>query len=140
MVSSTKLRVVIDTNVLISGIVFKGNPKKVLNRWLQKKFILFISPEILLEFLTVLARFEVPAAIINKYKGLLESHAQRMIPKSNFKICRDPKDNQFLDLCFACQVDYLITGDKDLLALKTFRKTRILKPEAFLKKLKSGII
>ena len=132
MTLSIKPRVVLDTNVFISGLVWGGNPGKVLNLWLQEKFILFVSPAILLEILTVLAKFQVPANLISQFKDLLENHAEKVIPRSRFTICRDPKDNQFLNLCFACRADYLVSGDKDLLALKTFKGTKILKPKDFL--------
>jgi putative PIN family toxin of toxin-antitoxin system len=131
---STKPRVVLDSNVFVSAIVWGGNPEKILNLWLRGKFDLFISPEILLETLDVLAKFQVSSRLIEQIKNLIEIHGQRLIPKSNFKICRDLGDNKFLNLCFDCQADYLVTGDKDLLALKRFKKTKILKPKEFLKR------
>lgn len=133
MALSTKPRVVLDTNVFVSGIVWDGNPEKVLNLWLQEKFTLFISPAVLLEILAVLAKFKLPASLINQFKDLLENHAEKVIPHSRFNLCRDPKDNQFLNLCFACRADYLVSGDKDLLALRVFKGTKILKPREFLR-------
>lgn len=135
----TKPRVVLDSNVFVSAIVWGGNPQKVLNLWLQEKFALFISPEILLEILEVMAKFQIPPGLIWQLKILIESHAQRVIPKSNFKICRDPKDNKFLNLCFDCKADYLVSGDKDLLAIRKFKKTGILKPKEFLKRFTSEL-
>lgn len=129
----TKPRVVLDSNIFVSAIVWGGNPEKVLNLWLEEEFILFISPKILLEILMVLAKFQIPAGLIGKIKSLIENHAEKIIPKSDFKACRDPKDNLFLNLCFDCRADYLVTGDKDLLSLKKFKGTKILKPQEFLR-------
>ena len=54
---STKLRVVIDTNVFISGLIWGGNPKKVLEAWLLQKFDLLISPYLCVEIIDVYQRF-----------------------------------------------------------------------------------
>jgi putative PIN family toxin of toxin-antitoxin system len=132
MNSLTKPRVVLDTNVFISAIVWGGNPEKVLNLWLQDKISLFVSPETLLEILEVLAKFQIPAETINGLRELIESHAQKIIPVSNFKVCHHHKDNKFLNLALDCRANYLITGDKDLLTLGTFKQTKILKPKNFL--------
>ncbi len=53
-------------------------------------------------------------------------------PTEHVTVCRDPKDNQFLDVALASGAPYLVTGDKDLLSIKTFRRTRILTPRQFL--------
>lgn len=129
---STRLRVVLDSNIFVSAIVWGGNPGEVINLWLQEKFILFVSPEIILEILTVLAKFQAPIVLIEQFKDLIENHVEKIVPKSDFRICRDSKDNQFLNLCFDCRADYLVTGDKDLLSLKKFKRTKILKPKEFL--------
>lgn len=129
---STRPRVVLDANVFVSGIVWGGNPEKVLKLWQGGEFWLFISPSNLLEILEVLSRFKVQPEIIRKLKISIENHATKVVPRSRFKICRDPKDNQYLNLCFDCRADYLVTGDKDLLVLKEFKETKILNPKKFL--------
>jgi len=134
---STKLRVVLDSNVFVSGIVWGGNPEKVLKLWREAKFRLFISPSGLLEILGVLSRFKVPVEMIDEFKFLIENHATKVIPRSRFYVCRDTKDNQYLNLSYECQADYLVTGDHDLLALKKFKKTKILKPKEFLKQIQA---
>ncbi len=55
---------------------------------------------------------------------------------SEVDVCRDPDDNHLLALCKDGKVDLLITGDKDLLVLKRFGKTRILAPADFIKQYK----
>ena len=52
--------------------------------------------------------------------------AKWFTPSETINDCRDPKDNKFLELAAACQANFLITGDEDLLVLDPFRKTRIL--------------
>jgi len=53
--------------------------------------------------------------------------------KEEITVCRDPKDNMILELAVAGQADYIVTGDKDLLALNPFRKIQIVTPAEFLK-------
>ncbi|MBI5122628.1 putative toxin-antitoxin system toxin component, PIN family [Candidatus Roizmanbacteria bacterium] len=132
MKSSINLRVVVDTNVLISGLVWQGNPGKVIKLWQEDKFTLFISPYILAELVNFLDRVNASQKekeiIINQFK----TKSIRMIPPKKVKVCRDPKDNEILDLCLTSRADYLISGDKDLLILKFFKNTKILTPQEFL--------
>ncbi|MBI4999721.1 putative toxin-antitoxin system toxin component, PIN family [Candidatus Gottesmanbacteria bacterium] len=130
---SIKPRVVIDTNVLISGVLWGGKPGLVIKNYRQSKFTLFVSPFILGELANFLEEYHVKKEqreiILNEFK----TKSIKIIPSRKIKICRDEKDNQVLDLAFDCRADYLITGDKDLLSLGTFKQTKILKPKEFLK-------
>ncbi|OIN88889.1 putative toxin-antitoxin system toxin component, PIN family [Candidatus Beckwithbacteria bacterium CG_4_10_14_0_2_um_filter_47_25] len=135
MNSSIGPRVVIDTNVLISGFYWSGIPKRIINLWLKGKFRLYVSPGTAAELISLLIRFEVPRTKIKNIKKILVTHSVRIIPQQKVTVCRDPKDNQFLELCLAASADYLITGDKDLLILKKFHQTQIFSPKQFLGKI-----
>jgi len=130
---SIKRRVVIDTNIFISAFIWGGNSKKVVNFWLEEKFILVISPFLLTEILLILRRFNFSSVEIKKLRRVLESHTLRVFPKQQINLCRDPKDNMVLTTCRASRADYLVTGDKDLLSLKKFKSTLIFTPREFLK-------
>lgn len=130
---STKLRVVVDTNVFISGLLWGGNPGKILNLWLWGKFNLLMSPYLCFEILDVYQKFDNPSQDTEKLRLYLETKTIKIIPKKKVRVCRDPKDNQILTLCWVGQADFLITGDKDLLSLKEFKNTKIVKPKEFLK-------
>jgi len=132
---STGPRVVIDTNVLISGFYWSGTPKQIIRLWLKGKFRLYASPGTAAELISLLIRFEVPQAKIRNIKKILTTHSIRIIPQQKVIFCRDPKDNQFLELCLAASADYLVTGDKDLLVLKKFGQTQIFSPKQFLGKI-----
>jgi putative PIN family toxin of toxin-antitoxin system len=132
MKSSTRPRVVIDANVFVSALIWGGSPKKVIDLWLKNKFELCISPETLFEIITVLERLRVEQKIVQRFQEIIIDHSIKIIPQKKFKTCSDPKDNKYLDLCFKCKADYLITGDKHLLILKQFMGTKILKPVEFL--------
>jgi len=136
MNSLTKPRVAIDTNVLISGFYWSGTPKQIISLWLKGKFKLYVSPGTAAELINLLIRFGVPQEQIRNIKKILVTHSIRIIPQQKVFLCRDPKDNQFLELCLAASADYLITGDKDLLVLKKFQQTQIFSPKQFLGKFK----
>jgi len=129
---STKPRVVIDTNVLISGTLWGGKPGLIIKHYRRGKFTVLISPFILAELANFLEEYHIEEEqrriILNEF----ESTPIKIIPPKKVTICRDTKDNQILDLCLAGKADFLITGDKDLLALKKFRDTKILRPKEFL--------
>lgn len=133
MNSSIKLRVVIDTNVFISGLIWGGNPKIILESWLRGKFTLLMSPYLCFEIVSVYERFNNPKEDVERLKLYLETQTIKIFPRKKVNVCRDKKDNQILGLCLVGEADFLITGDKDLLSLKKFGNTKILKPKEFLK-------
>lgn len=130
---STKWRIVVDTNVFISGALFNGEPGIVLDVILRRKVDLLISAELEAEILLVFSRFETPQPIKNKIQDILEHHVIKIVPKKISSISRDPKDDMLLALSLAGNADYLITGDKDLLVLRRFEKTKIVTPRQFIK-------
>ena len=135
---STGPRVVIDTNVLISGFYWSGAPKQIISLWLKGKLKLYVSPGTAAELISLLIRFGVPQTKIRNIKKLIITHSARIIPQQKVTVCRDPKDNQFLELCLTAVADYLVTGDKDLLILKKFHQTQIFSPKQFLGKINRG--
>ena len=130
--SSTRPRVVVDTNVFVSAFIWGGQPKKVIQEWLRGKFILLLSPFLLSEIILVLQRFGFSRRDLEKIREILEDNSLKFIPPRKTRQCRDAKDNRVLDLCLAAKADFLVTGDKDLLVLKKFRQTKILAPKEFL--------
>lgn len=130
-------RIVIDTNVFISyliGASFSQLDKHILSG----KIKLLFSEELLNEFLEVTSRPKLKKYFSPKDVFTLLDHIQgsgELIEVSSIvNICRDKKDNFLLALCMDGKADYLITGDQDLLVLKKFKKTSIVKFSDFLKK------
>ena len=128
-----KPKVVTDTNVFISGLLYGGNCEKILELFKNDRVELLISPKSHAELLTKLPKFPLTADFIDKQDALIQAKATKIIPKKKVKISRDPKDNMFLELSLEGNADYLITGDRDLLDLKSFKDTRVLSPKEFLK-------
>lgn len=137
MQSSTKYRVVIDTNVFISAIIKNGNPAILLTLWRQRKIFLLLSPYLAAEILSVLSRLEVKSTYAQQLTYRLENHTIQIFPVSHITLCRDPKDNQILSLAVDGAADYIVTGDSDLLTLGKIEKTAIVKPKEFLQVMKS---
>lgn len=133
MISLKMDKVVIDTNVFISGLLFGGNPERVLNLWIEKKFILCISPELQAEIVNkLIAKFHASDTFIKNLVYFLENGCEKYIPQRKVTVVRDKNDNFLLDLALAADAKYLITGDKDLLNLNHYQNTYILSPRDFL--------
>ena len=126
-------KVIIDTNVFISGLLFGGNPEKVLKSWTRNEFILCISPELQTEIINTLeGKFKATEDYINKLLTDLKTHSQKFIPQTKISLVRDPKDNFLLELAEEAKADFIITGDKDLLILKKYKNTKVISVKEFL--------
>lgn len=130
-------KAVIDTNVFISGFLFGGNPRKIIQAWLNKKFIFCLSPQLKAEILNKLKnKFYLSNQSIETIETIeetLDVNTEKYVPKRKLFICKDPTDNFLLELALEARADYLISGDKLVLKLKHYNKTKILSPKDFLK-------
>ena len=128
-------RIVIDTNIFVSFLI-SNTFSKLDKHLLSNKTRFLFSIELLNEFLDVVSRPKLKKYFSDKdLTKLLESindHADLIEVTANVDICRDKKDNFLLALCEDGKADYLITGDEDLLVLKKFKKTTILKIAEYL--------
>ena len=130
-------RIVVDTNIFISFLISDTFSK--LDKHLQtNKTRLLFSAELLNEFLEVVGRPKLKKYFSDKDLGRLidsiNDHANFINVTAQVEICRDEKDNFLLALCEDGKADYLITGDEDLLVLKKFKRTTILKIADYLRK------
>lgn len=137
MHSSTKYRVVIDTNVFISAILKSGNPARIVTLWRYGKIHLLLSPYLAAEILSVLDRLGITSTYIQQLTYRLEHYTIQILPASHITLCQDPKDNQIFSLAVDGAADYIITGDSDLPILGNIEKTMIMKPKEFLEVMKS---
>lgn len=70
---------------------------------------------------------------------MVEDLVERVYPQERTHVLRDPDDEKYLEAASACQADYLVSGDRDLLSLKKFGTTRIVSPKEFVEVLQKGI-
>lgn len=130
------MRVVIDTNVLISYALGSSSaPKEI---WeLSKKGIitLLFSSVIIDEVLSVLEKTRlqrfIKPALKDELKVLLPTLINTSITE-RIDIVRDKDDNKFIETAVSGGAQYIVTGDEDLLILKEFRKIKIVNPKDFL--------
>ena len=125
--------VVIDTNILISGIFWKGKPYKILELWMKNRFDLIITQEILNEYIEVIERMNSNKIFVSKWKSLIVNNSKMIKSPQIFNLCTDKDDNKFLDCSYSGKADYLVSGDKHLLSLKSEFSIKIVKATEFLK-------
>lgn len=125
-------KAVIDTNVFISGVLFSGNPAKILRLFKAEKIELLLSPELEAEILRKINAFTADKDLTADLRYVLEEKSIKIIPIKSVKVCRDPKDNMILSLAKEGKADVIVTGDKDLLILRRFGSVTILAPRQFL--------
>jgi putative PIN family toxin of toxin-antitoxin system len=134
-----KTKIILDTNIWISFLISK-ELKKIDTLFEKDKIQFVFSNELIEEFLVVVSRpkFEkyFDKAKVIQILNLIEQIAEITTVKSKVSICRDSKDNFLLALAKDAKADYLITGDKDLLVLKTFENTHILSYSDFVNEIK----
>lgn len=134
------VRAVVDTNVIISGSLKPGNPRKIWSAFKSGKCRFVLSSSMLRELNVVLQRPKFHNLINEDGRKeivlYLELLAELIEPAEAVTICRDPEDNHILSCALKAEVDFIVTGDKDLLTLKSFRGIPIVKPKEFLARLK----
>lgn len=133
------MRVVLDTNVIISATLIRGgNEDQIIRAWQRGVFELVLSPPILEEigralFYERLRKFRW--MIDQEVAELLQALAQGSVVVSGrvkVKVSRDPDDDKFLAAAVEAEAGFVVTGDRDLLDLKSYRGVRIVRPARFL--------
>lgn len=133
-----KPKVVIDTNVFISGLNFRGNPREILDLMRREMIEVFISPFIFDEIERVLEEdFGWEKKQIEKTIKMIKSRAVEVQPKTEVTIIKEKEDdNRIIECAVEGKVQYIITGDKrHLLPIKEYRRIKILSPAEFLRSL-----
>ncbi|GJL56228.1 MAG: PIN domain-containing protein [Nitrospirales bacterium] len=129
-------RVVLDTNMLVSRLLTPGSvPAQAVHKAIQEADIL-MSEATVAELADVLNRkkFDDYVSVEDRQKFLrLLIKVVDMVPiNTTVSVCRDPKDNMFLELAINGEANIIVTGDDDLLALNPFRNIEIVTPAVFL--------
>ncbi len=128
------LKVVIDTNVFVSGIFFSGPPYQILKAWQTGEFELVASQEILDEYRRVgkVLAEEHPAIDLKLILNFVLEHATiyKPLPLKE-PACEDPDDDKFLACALASGSKIIISGDKHLLKVSGFQGIQVFKPRDF---------
>ena len=127
---------VVDTNVIVSGLLFPGSlPSRALTKGMDI-YQLAVSKQIQTEYMEVFARKKFdPYVGLEKRIFLLEKllhGSETFMPKEEIKVCSDSKDDMFLELAVSAKAACIISGDQHLLELNPFRDIPILNAADFL--------
>ncbi|MCM1182475.1 MAG: putative toxin-antitoxin system toxin component, PIN family [Roseburia sp.] len=130
------MKIVIDTNVVISGVFFGGFPRKILSSVVNGEMTACATAEIIDEY----------EAIVQEMIDRKQGHISRNIltplisameiiePVTHIEICRDPDDNKFLGCAKDSRALYIVSGDKDLLAVEKYENIQIVTAKEFSEK------
>jgi len=126
------MRVVMDANVAIAAAATRGLCEAIMELCIEQHQII-LCRGILDEIEDKLRhKLRIPRAIIAEYTKILESNAQVLPPEViDSSACRDPDDLMVLGVALSGRADVIITGDKDLLTLKSFNGIQIVTPRMF---------
>ena len=122
------MRIVIDTNVVASGIIFGGKPKQLLRLAVKNDVALCVSSQILAEYDEIISRLS------EKYPNrshaiTLKNLADKVLlvsPKQTVTVCRDLDDNKFIECALEGKCLYIVSGDADLLDLQSYADVEIV--------------
>ena len=130
-------RVVLDTNVLVSALLFKGELSKIVNLWEKGSIVPIISRETFEEFRKVLAyaKFSLTGEEIRTIieKNILPFFEVVDINETIKGACKDHNDDKFLSCAISAGTDYIVSGDRAFCDLGKFRTVKIITPVKFLK-------
>jgi putative PIN family toxin of toxin-antitoxin system len=130
------VKIVLDTNVMISGVFFGGVPGRILSAWSAGKVSIVLSASILAEYR------EVGAELTDKYGGTgFEPFAALLVMRSEVvdapehlpePVCADSADDKFLACALAAGARVIVSGDKHLLRVTGWNGVAVLRPRDFL--------
>jgi len=131
------LRVVLDTNVLVSALLFRGELSGVVELWKNGRISPLLSRETFGEFRRVL---EYPKFALKK-KEIKAILAEEILPyfevveitEKAEGVCRDPEDDKFISCALSGRADFIVSGDADLCGLGGYRSVRIIRVPDLLK-------
>ncbi len=140
-VPAKRVRLVLDTNTVVSGLLWDNTPSQLIDAGLQGSIELFTSQALLLELEDVLPRRKLArrvaasglsvAQLVARYALL----AQNVSPATIERVSADPDDDHVLACALAAQADLIVSGDSDLLNLKSYQGMPIVSPAEALKRL-----
>lgn len=131
------MKVILDTNVFISGVFYSGAPNQILNAWRDGKIQLVISHDILREYLRVGEIFadKFPSIDLQPILDLVTIEAElHVVEDLSERVCSDPDDDKFLACAIASGSKIIVSGDKHLVKVSGFHGIEILKPHEFIKR------
>ena len=127
-------RLVLDSNIYISALLWNGNERKLVSSCQEGKYHPIISFYILNEIERVLVKkFNLTTEVVNEYPSEILTFSGLIVPTMRInEITDDPSDNRILETAVEGMVDYIISGDQHLLNLKQYRDILIIRTSEIL--------
>jgi uncharacterized protein len=122
------MRIVVDTNIIISGIFFGGKPRELLQKCFSGTLQIVCSEEIFVEYTETIERLTIKSGknIGIEIVPLLVENLEFIENRYSESYSRDPDDDKFINCARSGGIEYLISGDKDLLVLKEIERIKIV--------------
>ena len=131
------MRVVIDTNVLVSGVFFSGPPRRILEAWRDRRLEVVASVEIFEEYRRVGVRLaaQFEGVSLEPFLALLATSALFVLPRPLPRaVVSDRADDKFFACALAGDCRVIVSGDKQVLAASGYEGVEVLKPRSFVEK------
>jgi len=128
------VKVILDTNVVLSGIFFTGPPYQILQHWAEGSLTLIISQEILDEYIDAADELgrSFPAIDPAPILSMVALHSELYEPQVLAEpVCTDPDDDKFLACALASHCPLIVSGDKHLLRVSGYRSIQVVRPRLF---------
>lgn len=118
-------KVVLDTNVVVSALIYGGKPEQIYNLVLNKQIFAITSSILLAELIeTLIKKFNFDLNRIQQLEKIIKRNFHTVHPKKTIKLQYDEDDNRVLEAAFEGNCDYIVTGDKELLELSIYNASR----------------
>ncbi len=128
------MRILLDTNVIISSLFFGGKPREIVKSVVMKRHIAVTSHMLLSELSDVLRKkFGYSKQAVTAVDRQMHDQCEIVLPHETIDVVIDVPDNRVLEAAVEGRCEVIITGDNDLLTLKRYRNVRIMTPDEFLK-------
>jgi putative PIN family toxin of toxin-antitoxin system len=130
-------KIVVDTNVIVSSLIQRSYPYKIVHDlFIDDKILLCVSEELMHEYYDVLSRpkFSKFPDFFARAESLLvdiELKSQMFVPMANIDLISDKDDNMILELASECKADFIITGNTNDFTFPKFRSTLIINPKDY---------
>lgn len=129
------MKIVLDTNVFISGIFFGGHPSQILKFWKESRIKIILTESILEKYKRVGRELSAkyPSINIEPIIELFTIYAEFVETKDiSVNACEDPDDNKFIECAIASHSKLIVSGDKHLLKMSGYKNIEVLKPRDFI--------
>ena len=131
------IKVVVDTNVFVSGIFWEGNfCSQIIDLWRLGKITIVSSLDIIEELVETLKDFKIrmPDDMVEEWQNKIIENAVIVEPKERLDVVKgDSKDNKFFEAALAGKAEYIVSQDKKhILSIKEYKGIKTISPEGFL--------